>query len=132
MLRTLSRSLLLALPVGTLVALSSGCGSGGDDGGGSGVGGTKTIGNLTDAERAQICDWIAGLYGGYGKSTTCPDAGEVAGPVTQADCLAQAASISPSCAVTVAQEENCVKAVRACAWSAATAPCTALQACLLP
>lgn len=146
MLRALSRFLLLAPPVAMLVVFSSGCGSSNecsDDGGGSGVGETdsglgegnsgvdetKAIANLTDAEKTQICDWVASLYGGYGKSMTCPDDSPVIGPATQADCLAQATSITSNCAATVAQEESCMQAVRACAQDAATAACSALHAC---
>jgi hypothetical protein len=141
MLRALSRSLLLALPVAMLVVFSSGCGSNNecsDDGGGSGVGETdsgvgetEAIANLTDAEKSQICDWVASLYGGYGNSMTCPDGTPVVGPSTQAVCLAQATSIRSGCSATVAQEESCMKAVRACAQDAEAAACSALHACYL-
>jgi hypothetical protein len=148
MLRALSRSLLLAPPVAMLVVFSSGCGSSNecsDDGGGSGVGETdsglgeansgvdetEAIANLTDAERTQICDWVASLYGGYGNSMTCPDGTPVVGPSTQAVCLAQATSIRSGCSATVAQEESCMKAVRACAQDAEAAACSALHACYL-
>jgi hypothetical protein len=150
MLRTLSKSLLLAPPVAMLVVFSSGCGSSNecsDDGGGSGVGETdsgvgetnsgvdetEAIANLTDAEKTQICDWVASLYGGYGNSMTCPDGTPVIGPSTQADCLAQTTSIRSGCAATVAQEESCMQAVRACAQdeNAAAAACSALHACYL-
>jgi hypothetical protein len=148
MLRALSRSLLLALPVAMLVVSSSGCGNSNecsDDGGGSGVGETdsgvgepnsgvdetEAIANLTDGEKTQICDWVASLYGGYGNSMTCPDGTPVVGPSTQADCLAQATPIRSGCAATVAQEESCMKAVRACAQDAAAAACSALHACYL-
>jgi hypothetical protein len=148
MLRALSRSLLLAPPVAMLVVFSSGCGSSNecsDDGGGSGVGETdsglgeansgvdetEAIANLTDAERTQICDWVASLYGGYGNSMTCPDGTPVVGPSTQPNCLAEATSIRSGCAATVAQEESCMKAVRACAQDAEAAACSALHACYL-
>jgi hypothetical protein len=148
MLRALSRSLLLALPVAMLVVFSAGCGSSNecsDDGGGSGVsetdsgvgqttsgvGGTEAIANLTDEEKTQICDWVASLYGGYGRSMTCPDGTPVIGPSTQADCLAQATSIRSGCAATVAQEESCMQAVRACAQDAEATACSALHACYL-
>jgi len=91
----------------------------------------EAIANLTDAEKTQICDWVASLYGGYGKSMTCPDDSPVIGPATQADCLAQTTSITSNCAATVAQEEICMQAVRACAQDAATAACSALHACYL-
>jgi len=148
MLGALSRSLLLALPVAMLVVPSLGCGNSNecsDDGAGSGVGETdsgvgettsgvgetEAIANLTDAEKTQICDWVAGLYGGYGNSTTCPDGTPLIGPSTQPDCLAQATSIRSGCAATVAQEESCMNAVRACAQDAAAAACSALHACYL-
>ena len=148
MLRALSRSLLPALPAAMLVVLLLGCGSSNecsDDGGGfgvgeadsglgetaSGVGGTEAIANLTDEEKTQICDWVASLYGGYGRSMTCPDGTPVIGPSTQADCLAQATSIRSGCAATVAQEESCMQAVRACAQDAEATACSALHACYL-
>src|SRR5687767_6266931 len=28
---------------------------------------------LADASKKQVCDWIAGQFGGYGRERTCPD-----------------------------------------------------------
>lgn len=103
------KNLFAATLLGFLTSVSLGCGSDSDSGTpmGSGVSGSKTLANLTPAEQGQICDWQAGLEGGYGKSATCSDGSTINNYETRADCVADA----PSCTATVAQLEACAKVV---------------------
>jgi len=95
----------------------------------SGVAGSKTIANLTDADRKKICDWTAALYGGYGRTITCSPTLEITGPADLAECLAEAATVPATCAATVAQAEGCTRTIASCS-DAVSADCTALFACL--
>lgn len=124
-------------------AFAAGCGggSGGDeiDGGASagttsGVTGSKKLPQLTDADKKAICDWTAGLYGGYGKSIDCGSSGgmslTITGPVDLAECLAEAALVPSTCQATVAQSEPCVKVMATCERTNMATVCAATLACL--
>jgi hypothetical protein len=125
-----------------LFAVTAGCGGGSGDGtdGGStpratsGVSGTKTVATITDADRTAICDWTAGLYGGYGKTIECGNVGgfdlTIIGPESQAECVAEAAQIPKTCQATVAQAEACVKAAADCDDTNDEAACAAIIACM--
>ena len=67
------------------------------------VDGSKQVLTTTPTEQASMCDWFAGLVGGYGATTTCAMA-VITAPPSQAACLAD----FPGCAVTVATFETCV------------------------
>lgn len=139
MLRALFRTMLMALPVAVLSLM--GCGSSGSSdshgdpdastqaGVFSGVTGTKTIGSLTDADKKQICDWTASLYGGYGQTITCSAISSITGPESQAACLAVAATIESTCSATVTQAESCTKIMATCNGKVGTESCAALFAC---
>jgi hypothetical protein len=87
---------------------SGGSGAGGSGGttNGSGVDGTKSLSTLTMDEKGKLCDWLAGLVGGYGKADAC-GMGKYTPPMSQADC----ASNLPICDVTVANFEACQQAM---------------------
>jgi hypothetical protein len=129
MLRALVRTMLVAVLLAVVSSL--GCGGGSSPSGAagsSGVTGTKTLAALSAAEKGQICDWTASLYGGYGKTVTCADS-TIDGPESQADCLAVSAALSPSCSATVAQAEGCTKLMATCDAKVVTPDCLALYAC---
>jgi hypothetical protein len=84
---------------------SGAAGSGGTMSSGSGVDGTKMIPTLTDAEKGQVCDWMASLVGGYGMSNTC-GMGSFTPPMSKSDCV----MFFSSCNVKVSDFEGCTKA----------------------
>ena len=71
----------------------------------SGVPATTRIDALTPAQQAAICDWVAGLYGGYGQQVDCGDGSVLIGPPDQGYCVA--GLTTTSCAATVADKEAC-------------------------
>jgi hypothetical protein len=85
---------------------SGGTGGSGGTTNGSGVDGTKSVSALTMDEKNKICDWLASLVGGYGKTDAC-GMGKYRPPMSQADC----ASNLPLCNVTVANFEACQQAM---------------------
>ncbi len=87
------------------IALVAGCG-GGSSSNPPPVDGTKQISSVSAADKASLCDWFAGLVGGYGTPETCSMA-QLSAPTDQADCL----SSFPSCAVPVSTFETCVQAM---------------------
>ena len=64
------------------------------------VAATKKISELTAAEKGELCDWYAGLFGGYGHMTEC-GASSVQVYTSQAVCIANA--FPNDCVATVAQ-----------------------------
>ncbi len=65
---------------------------------------------LSPDEAKQLCDWLAGLYGGYGKAVACDGGSEGDGPTDQASCVSgymQAEAKYPTCPVTVGQFQAC-------------------------
>ncbi len=70
----------------------------------SGVAGTKTIGALTDGERATFCDWQAGRAGGYACTHKCEGGLSTSNKASQVECKA---AMKATCPATVAQAEAC-------------------------
>jgi hypothetical protein len=98
----------------------------------SGVDGTKKIGTLSSAEKKQLCDWQAGINGGYGKSTKCDGGLSVSGAKTQSACVSKLPP--PSCEATVTEFEDCMKVdvKDPCALAILTAPeCAAVKKCVM-
>lgn len=96
----------------------------------SGVDTSKTIAELSSSEKKQLCDWQAGINGGYGKSTSCPDGLTVSGPKSQSACVAKFPS---TCNAPVGDVESCLKvdAKDPCALAILKAPeCESLRSCL--
>lgn len=130
-------SWLARLSVPALAALAIGCGSdsnastddsGDSPKGASGIASSKTLSEVTDADKKKFCDWTATLYGGYGKAITCPENESITGPEDLATCLAQGPQIKADCTVTVAQSEACIRAFSTCD-KTDDAVCVALVAC---
>jgi hypothetical protein len=88
----------------TALALAAvGCSSSSNSSSGPNVDGSKQVLTVTASEKASVCDWFAGLVGGYGTTTTCSMA-VITAPPTQAECVTD----FPACAVTVSTFETCV------------------------
>ncbi|CAN5728729.1 hypothetical protein BH11MYX4_BH11MYX4_15550 [soil metagenome] len=74
----------------------------------SGVGGTKTIGELSDTEKGLLCDWQAGRAGGYGCTRTCDGGVSTTNKANRAACTT---SLKATCPATVAEAEACIAAI---------------------
>lgn len=98
----------------------------------SGVDPTKTLGSLSTSEKKTLCDWQAGINGGYGRTATCEGGLSASYPKSQSACLAKFPPAS--CQATVADAEACfhVDAKDPCAFAIFTAAeCAALRACAM-
>jgi len=101
---------------------------GGDDDDSSGIDRSKKVTALTTDERKTLCEWGVEAQGGAGKMTKCGDITITVKPA--ADCIAQAMTFPASCALTVAQVEDCSKATGENACTSLTAPaCLAFLDC---
>ena len=67
------------------------------------------IDSLTDAQKAQLCDWETNELGGYGFTMDCGNSISVANPKTQAECIST--ELKFNCTVTVGQLETCTLAM---------------------
>lgn len=106
---------IASLAVAVTAIAAVGCSSSSSSGGSrSGVAESKTIATLTDADRKQLCDWVAAQSGGYGHKTTktCDGGLMVSETATkdQATCVAGLASAPATCMATVQQAEDCINA----------------------
>jgi hypothetical protein len=89
----------------------------------------KSVANLSGDDQKALCDWIANLYGGYGRFVACPEAGAdttLSGPQNQADCVkqfSQVALVTPNCPATVGRIQSCQQwyASNACTFAAGRA-----------
>jgi hypothetical protein len=90
-------------PAAVLLALGCGSGGGGSVGPG-GVDSSELVSAASDADKGALCDWYAGMVGGYGAAPTCSMA-QITAPPDKATCISQ----FPVCDVTVALFEDCVE-----------------------
>jgi hypothetical protein len=90
------------------LALCAGCSSGGTSGGDPGVDGNTQISATSAADKMNLCNWFAGLSGGYGSTPKCSMA-LITAPPSEAECV----STFPDCAVPVSTFEACVRAIMA-------------------
>lgn len=74
----------------------------------SGVSGTKTMGQLSDAEKGTLCDWQAGRSGGYACKHTCDGGTSTTNKASQAACKS---ALKATCPATVAEAEACIAAI---------------------
>jgi hypothetical protein len=95
------------------VATGGAGGTAGGSGGSAGTGGADLpdidpntlVADLTDEEKAELCDWMVGLFGGYGVTTQC-SVGSVQTFPSQELCVT--AGLSFTCdTVTVGDVEAC-------------------------
>jgi len=97
-------AVLLLVPL-----LMMACGS---SGGGTGttVDTSKSLSNLSRAEKNALCAWIAKQFGGYDSRGVCADSatGGLQGPTDPSECVADL--LPPeSCTATVAELQSCVQ-----------------------
>lgn len=96
----------------TLVLSTFLAGCGGDDDeppASSPVEGTKPMSALTTAEKTELCDWGASLFGGYGKTRTCSKDSHSYAAASREACLED--NSLAECDVTVDQFERCARAL---------------------
>jgi hypothetical protein len=65
---------------------------------------------LSNDEYKELCDWLAGLFGGYNMAINCGPETQNLGPTDQDSCVTgymQLASTNSMCAATVADFETC-------------------------
>jgi hypothetical protein len=114
-----------------------GGGKGGDAGGGavgtsSGLPRASTLGSLTTAQDATLCDWENAKQGGYGRSVSCPNGSEDDTDLTQASCVASVPGFATGCpSLTVGDVEDCANAIGTNLCQMPTAAgCANVNACL--
>jgi hypothetical protein len=105
-----SFSLLLLLGASLSAPLLAGCGGGDDGGNGGSSGGAiddKIVNTLTTDEKKELCDWVAALWGGYGKVKDCGGGVTVESDKSQDVCLM---SHGTACTAKVADLKACMSA----------------------
>jgi hypothetical protein len=138
-------AILVSLLFVGLAGFSCGSSNGDSADGGGGIGGgggavgtssglprTDTVGSLTAAQAATLCDWLNARQGGYGQSVTCPDGSHDDTDNNQASCVASVPTVATGCpSLTVGDIEDCANAIgtNLCAMSTA-AGCANVNACL--
>jgi hypothetical protein len=71
----------------------------------------KKLAELTAAEQKSVCDEIASLQGGYGRSVTCSDGHQETTNSNQAECLSGFGVLAQACPdLTVGDAVDCSKA----------------------
>jgi hypothetical protein len=125
------RSLTLIVVAG--LGLLVGCGGGsGTAGAPSNVPPGDTLGQLSASQQASLCDYVANVQGGYGRSTTCPAGDTQTTDQSQSYCLAnftQVAFICPT--LTAGDAEACAAAcgTNLCAFDTEAA-CAPVRNCI--
>jgi len=104
------------------IALCAGCSSGGTTDGDPGVNGSTQISAATAADKMNLCDWFAGMAGGYGATPACAMA-LITAPPSEAECV----STFPNCAVPVSTFEACIRAIMAAQDTCTAASISAVQ-----
>jgi hypothetical protein len=128
------KKLLVGILFTAAGALSISCGSSSGPGDSSGVPPASTIGSLSSAQAATLCDWENAKAGGYGRSVTCSDGSARMSDVNQAECVAgmNLAGTTRCTTLTVGDVEGCANAIgtNLCELSSTNAACANLAACL--
>jgi hypothetical protein len=111
-----------------LVGALAGCGGGS---GGTGVPASTKLGDLSDTQKASLCDYINGKQGGYGKTIQCPD-GPSDNDANQADCVAFVGPLGTFCpTLTAGDLEQCANGPMGNTCTFQTAPeCKAVADCI--
>jgi hypothetical protein len=101
-------------------------------GGGSSLDPNKRVADLTSDEQKQLCDEIANVQGGYGRTMTCPDGHIEKTDVDQASCLGGAPTLIRYCPeLTVADNLDCAHSQAEDFCSFASLPeCQAVRDCV--
>lgn len=98
----------------------------------SGLPRAATLGSLTAAQDATLCDWENAKQGGYGQSVSCSDGSHTDTDNNQASCVASVPGFATGCpTLTVGDVEDCANAIgtNLCAMPTA-AGCANVNACL--
>jgi hypothetical protein len=101
---------VLFCAVTLLIASLIMCGGSGESQSPTGLSPGDRLTDLSQGEAVEVCDWMASLYGGYGRTITCDGGAENVGPTDQASCAVQFTqfkSIDPSCSATVGDFQAC-------------------------
>jgi hypothetical protein len=98
--------------LGVFALAGGGCGGGGASDAPLPLASERQIKSLSPGERAQLCDWVAGRFGGYGKSIQCND-GRRSARDSQAECLGSLAG--NTCPATAGDVETCTDLTLTCA-----------------
>lgn len=118
------RALLLGLAL-----VAGACGDDGPAVGPSGLDRGLTSGELTEAQRRQLCEFIVDSFGGPGELVDCGDGVSLETPSVD-DCLASSRSFDP-CSITVGVIEDCQDSMAGDICVAFNTPaCDPLRACL--
>jgi nickel-dependent lactate racemase len=89
-----------------LAATFAGCGDGS-----SSIDPNKKLADLTAEEQKSVCDEIASLQGGYGRSVTCTDGHQETTNANQAECVSGFTIVAQACStLTVGDVVECSKA----------------------
>jgi hypothetical protein len=88
------------------IALCAGCGGSSSSNASPPVDGNTQISAATDTDKMNLCNWFAGLSGGYGSTASCSTA-LITAPPSEADCV----STFPDCAIPVSTFEACVRTI---------------------
>ena len=97
----------------------------------SGIEPAKPVGQLTDPERATLCDWTNGLLGGYDKTFDCGMGVSRGSDETQMQCTTRLTGFT-SCPLNVDDYETCVRRLAAlfCAQEPMVPECDVYFGCL--
>lgn len=106
--------LLFTLISVTLISALTVCSSGADAQLPSGIPPSKEVVYLTPLEKAQMCDWIAARFGGYGVRPDCTSS--VFAYPDQETCVRELpnGTYTPNCQATVVQMATCVMSLPKC------------------
>jgi hypothetical protein len=72
----------------------------------------KRVVVLSEGERAQLCDWSACQFGGYGAQPKCNGGMALMTAPTRGRCIGMTPT-NPACQATVAEYARCIDALRA-------------------
>ncbi len=103
----------------------------GSSSGGTTLDRSKTVGSLTPAEQAELCDQVNGAQGGYGRSVSCPDGSTQTTDADRASCVqATPAAGQPCSNLAVGTLLDCAAAVGTslCQFTTASA-CQPIHTC---
>jgi len=104
------------------IALVAGCGGSSSSDGNPSVDGTKQVSAVDATDKMNLCNWFAGLAGGYGSTSSCSMA-VITAPPSEADCV----SSFPDCAVPVSTFEACVRTIMTAQMTCTQASISAAQ-----
>ncbi len=92
---------------------------------------TESLDQLTDAEKATVCDWVNTKQGGYGRQVLCDKDPPVSTDASLSACIGSIAGFAELCPLTVGQLVDCAQATGADLCQVYTLPtCEVIATCL--